>query len=156
MPSFNRLILALILIVGASAAFAGDFKIGDITVSQAWSRATPTGAEVAAGFMRIANAGSTPDRLIAVSSDIAGVTQVHEMSMQNGVMEMNEVKGGLEIPAGGSVELKPQSFHVMFMQLKRPLKEGETFKAELTFAKAGKVTVDLVVGGMGATTAPGS
>ncbi|HVZ02052.1 MAG TPA: copper chaperone PCu(A)C [Dongiaceae bacterium] len=156
MRSLQRLILAVALIVAAPAAFAEDFKVGDITVSQPWSRATPAGAEVAAGFMTITNGGPAPDRLVAASSDVAHMAQIHEMSMQNGVMEMKEVEGGLEIPAGGGVKLEPKSYHIMLMHLAHPLKEGDTFKIELTFAKAGKVTVDVAVGGIGASQAPGS
>ena len=156
MRNLKRLILAVALIVAAPAAFAEDFKVGDITVSQPWSRATPAGAEVAAGFMTITNGGATPDRLVAASSDVAPMVQIHQMSMQNGVMEMKEVEGGLEIPAGGSVKLEPKSYHIMLMHLMHPLKEGDRFKIELTFEKAGKVTVDVAVGGIGASQAPGS
>jgi len=156
MQYLKRLILAVALIVAAPAAFATDFKVGDIIVSQPWSRATPAGAEVAAGFMTITNSGTTPDRLVAASTDVAHMTQIHQMSMQNGVMEMKEVDGGLEIPAGGSVKLEPKSYHIMLMHLVHPLKEGDHFKIELTFAKAGKVAVDVAVGGIGAGQAPGS
>lgn len=147
-------ILALLLLAGAAAAHAADFKLGDITVTTPWSRATPNGAEVAAGFMQISNAGAAPDRLVAAASTIAGVTQIHEMAMKDGVMEMRELAGGLEIPAGGSVELRPKSFHIMFMALKRPLKEGETIAVELTFEKAGKLKIEMPVGAMGASQAP--
>jgi copper(I)-binding protein len=147
-------VLSALLVVGTAAALAADFKTGDITVAAPWSRATPNGAEVAAGFMQIGNAGSAADRLVAASSDIAGVTQIHEMAMKDGVMEMRELTGGLEIPAGGSVELRPKSFHIMFMQLKHGLKEGETVTVELTFEKAGKLKIEMPVAGMGASQAP--
>lgn len=164
MSKLKSLVLAAVLAIAtplatsvpASVAAAADFKVGNITVSQPWSRATPASAEVAAGFLTITNSGSEPDRLVAASSEVAHMAQIHEMSMKDGVMETKEVEGGLEIPAGGSVELKPKSYHIMLMHLAHPLKEGETFKLELTFAKAGKVTVDVVVGGMGASEAPGS
>jgi copper(I)-binding protein len=139
-----------------ATATAEDYKVGAITVSQPWSRATPSNAEVAAGFMVVANQGSEPDRLIAASSDVAHMAQIHEMSMKDGVMQMKEVDGGLEIPAGGSVKLEPKSYHIMLMHLMHPLKEGEIFKLELTFAKAGKLTVDVTVGSIGASQAPGS
>ncbi|GAB2179381.1 copper chaperone PCu(A)C [Dongia sp. agr-C8] len=147
-------ILVLLLLAGAAAAQAADFKLGDITVAAPWSRATPNGAEVAAGFMQINNAGAAPDRLVAAASDIAGVTQIHEMAMKDGVMAMRELAGGLEIPAGGSVKLQPKSFHIMFMQLKHPLKAGDLVEVELSFEKAGKLKIEMPVGAMGASQAP--
>jgi copper(I)-binding protein len=149
----KRCFILVMLLAGAAVAQAADFKAGDITVAAPWSRATPNGAEVAAGFMQISNAGAA-DRLVAASSDIAGVTQIHEMAMKDGVMEMRELTGGLEIPAGGSVELRPKSFHIMFMQLKHGLKEGETVAVELTFEKAGKLKIEMPVAAMGASQAP--
>jgi copper(I)-binding protein len=72
------------------------------------------------------------------------------MAVENGVMTMAPVDGGLEIPAGQAVKLEPGSFHLMLMDLKRPLKEGDTFKATLTFAKAGSITVDFAIRAIGA------
>ena len=147
---------AFLLLTAATGADAKDYKIGDLTITQEWSRATPPAAEVAAGYLTITNRGSAPDKLVSVDSDISGMAMIHQMSMNNGVMTMEEVKGGLPLPAGGTVVLKPGSFHVMFMSLKHPLKQGDTFTADLTFEKAGKVTVEFAVGSVGAQTAPGS
>ena len=118
-------------------------------ISDPWSRATPKGSSVAAGYMTIKNNGSTPDRLIEGSSDVASKFEVHEMKMEKGVAKMRPVKGGLEIKPGESVELKPGSFHVMFVGLKKPLSAGDHFKATLVFEKAGTVSVDYDVRAMG-------
>lgn len=129
-----------------SAAFvlpAAAQQVGDITVSNSWTRATPPGAKVAGGFMLLTNKGKTADRLVAMSSDISEKGEVHETTMADGVMKMREVEKGLEIPAGGSVELKPGSYHIMFMGLKKPVVAGETVKAKLKFEKAGEIVVDL-------------
>jgi copper(I)-binding protein len=123
-------------------AHAGDYKAGPLDVSNPWSRATPKGSSVAAGYMKITNNGSTPDRLVSGSSDVASKFEVHEMSMR-------PVKGGLEIKPGETVELKPGSFHVMFAGLKKPLSAGEHFKATLVFEKAGPVSVDYDVLALG-------
>ena len=72
------------------------------------------------------------------------------MKMDNGVMKMRPVAGGLEIKPGQTVKLDPGGYHVMFMGLKQQLKEGEHFKATLDFAKAGKVDVDFTIEGIGA------
>src|SRR5215475_3878006 len=131
-----------------TAASAGDYKAGSLDISDPWSRATPKGSSVAAGYMKITNSGSAPDRLISGSSDVASKFQVHEMKMENGVAKMRPVKG-LEIKPGETVELKPGGLHVMFVGLKKPLSAGEHFKATLVFEKAGPVNVEYDVLAMG-------
>jgi len=142
-------VLAILFGVAASAANAADYKAGTLDISDPWSRATPKGASVAAGYMKIKNNGSTPDRLISGSSDVAPKFEVHEMRMENGVAKMRPVTGGLEIKPGETVELKPSSFHAMFVGLKKPLSAGDHFKATLVFEKAGSVSVDYDVHAMG-------
>ena len=134
----------------ATAAFPKDYKVGALEIDNPWSRATPKGASVGVGYMTIKNSGPSPDRLVEGSSDIAAKFQVHEMKMENGIAKMRPVKGGLEIKPGETVELKPGSFHVMFVGLKKPLSAGEQFKAILVFEKAGPVSVEYDVRAMGA------
>lgn len=131
-------------------AFAAEFKVGAITIETPWSRATPAGAKVAAGYLTIKNEAATPDRLVSVTADLAGRAGIHQMSMADGMMKMRELADGLPIPAEGSVTLEPASYHLMFQDLKRPLKEGETFPATLTFERAGTVTMTFEVRGTGA------
>ena len=133
----------------ASTANAAEYKAGSLAISDPWSRATPKGSSVAAGYMTIKNSGSTPDRLISGSSDVAPKFEVHEMKMEDGIAKMRPVKGGLEIKPGETVELKPGSFHVMFVGLKKPLGAGDQFKATLVFEKAGSVNIDYDVRAMG-------
>ena len=102
--------------------------------------------------MTITNTGTAPDRLIGGSTDISKQFEVHQMKMENGVMKMRPVEGGLEIKPGQTVKLDPSGYHVMLMGLKQQLKKGEHFKATLAFAKAGKVDVDFTVEGIGAMT----
>ncbi len=130
---------------GAAAATASG-----ITVSAPWSRATPPGSKVAGGFLVIENKGAGADRLISGSAEISNLVEIHEMAMTNGVMTMRALEKGLEIRSGGKAELKPGGYHVMFIDLKRSLKEGETFKGELVFEKAGKVPVEFKVQPIGA------
>jgi len=143
--------LSLMLLFAVShPLWAHEFKAGDIEIVQPWSRATPEGAKVAAGYLVLKNHGSSPDRLVSATGEIAGVTQVHEMAVDDkGVMTMRQLADGLEVPADGEVALKPGSFHIMFMDLKRPIREGETFKGTLTFEKAGSVEVEYTVDAMG-------
>ena len=106
---------------------------------------------MAAGYLTIRNTGSEPGRLVSGSTPVAGKFEVHEMSMDNGVMRMRPVAGGLEIKPGETVELKPQSFHIMMTGLKQPVEKGKPFKASLTFEKAGAVDIDFSVEAVGAT-----
>ena len=130
----------------SQAATAHEFKQGDLTIGHPWSRATLPGAKVAAGYLTVKNAGSTPDKLISVTADIAGKGEIHEMTVKDGVMTMRPLADGLEIPAGGEVKLEPgSSYHLMFMGLKAPAVEGVKFQGTLTFEKAGTVKVEFAV-----------
>ncbi|TIW92846.1 MAG: copper chaperone PCu(A)C [Mesorhizobium sp.] len=143
--------LLALLFVGAQAVFAHEFKVGDLEIVHPWSRATPPGAKVAGGYFTVTNTGSSPDRLLSISSEISAKAELHEMGVKDGVMAMRPVTGGLEIPTGGKVALAPGGYHLMFVGLKRQPKQGETFPATLIFEKAGTVTVDFAVEGIGET-----
>ena len=132
------ILLALCATLIAPAA-AHEYNIGSLHIGHPWSRATPKGATIGAGYLKITNNGTTPDRLIGGSSDAAKSFELHVMSMENGVMKMRPVEGGIEIKPGETVEFKPESYHVMFVGLKEPLVQGHRVKATLEFAKAGKV-----------------
>ena len=134
----------------AVPAQAEDVTVGSLKISAAWARATPKGASIGGGYMKITNSGAAPDRLVGGSTDAANRFEVHEMSMDNGVMKMRPVSTGLEIKPGQTVELKPGGYHVMFVGLKQQLKQGDHFNAQLMFEKAGKVDVDFAVVGIGA------
>jgi len=140
----------MVLLAMSPSLLAHEFRIGDIEIEHPWSRATPEGAKVAAGYLAISNTGSAPDRLVSVTGEIAGKTEIHEMSVDaSGVMTMRPLPDGVEIPAGSEVKLEPGSFHIMFMDLKQAAKEGGTFKGTLTFQKAGTVNVEFAVDAMG-------
>ena len=148
---------AAMLMPLAATVGAEQFKVGAIEIAQPWTRATPGGAGVAGGYLTIANTGSVPDRLIGGSSPDAARVEVHEMKMEDGVMKMRDLPGGLEIKPGQKVELKPGGYHVMFMNLSAPLKQGEVLKAQLRFEKAGTVDVNFKVEPIGAQSSqPGA
>ena len=143
----------------AAPALAEEVKAGDLVITQAWSRATPGGAKVAGGYLTIENKGSTPDRLIGGSADVADKVQVHEMTMNNGVMTMRLLDQGLTIEPGKTVKLAPGGYHLMLLDLKSPLKRGDKVPVTLEFEKAGKVKLSFDVQGVGAqgpTTTPSS
>jgi len=144
-----------LLAATASATYATEYTSGPLTVTDPWSRATPKGAQVAAGYMTITNNGTTPDRLVGGSSDVAAKVEVHEMTMNQGVTKMRPIKGGLEIKPGQSVELKPGSYHLMLGGLKKPIASGDHIKATLEFEKAGNVNIEFDVRAMGSETGQG-
>jgi periplasmic copper chaperone A len=119
-----------------------------VSVDKPWSRATPPGAKVGAGFMQLRNAGAA-DRVVGASSPVAGRVEMHITVRDGDVMRMREVKS-FEVPAGGSFELKPGGAHLMLMDLKRPLKKGEKVPLTLKLEKGGEVKVELTVEELGA------
>jgi copper(I)-binding protein len=125
LKSFISLSTLALLSLGASA---------QVEVQNAWARATVNGQMATGAFMTLtAKDGS---KLVGGSSSAAGVTQVHEMKMDAGVMKMAEVKGGIDLPAGKAVELKPGGYHVMLMDLKAPLVKDSTIPLTLVFKDA--------------------
>jgi copper(I)-binding protein len=133
------------------SALAHDYTAGSIHVEHPWSRETPKGAKVAGGYFVIENKGTTPDRLIGGSAEIAGRFEIHEMKMDNGIMRMRELEKGIEIAPGKTVKLAPGGYHVMLMDLKKAPKQGESFMGTLVFEKAGKMEVKFVVAPIGST-----
>src|ERR1700753_3224718 len=121
--TFNSALLFAAVI--AAPARAQEVKAGDLVITQAWTRATPSGAKVGGGFLTIENKGSAPDKLISDSADVAGKVEVHEMATTDGVMKMRPVEGGITIAPGKTVKLAPGGYHLMMMDLKSPLKKGE-------------------------------
>jgi copper(I)-binding protein len=141
---------------GGQGAMAGSatFKLGDLTVTSPWTRATPGGAKIAGGYLKITNNGITADRFVGAKSDATGHVEIHEMSMSDGVMKMRPLPNGLEIKPGETVELKSGGYHLMFMDLKQPLTQGDSLKATLQFEKAGSLDVNFNVNALGATSTP--
>src|ERR1700682_5571140 len=129
---------------------AEEVKAGDLVITQAWSRATPGGAKIGGGYLTIENKGSAPDRLIGGSADVADKVQVHQMAMNNGVMTMRPLDNGLSIEPGKTVRLAPGGYHLMMLDLKSPLKQGDKVPVTLEFEKAGKVKLSLDVQSVGA------
>ena len=134
----------------AQLARAADVDVGSIHISQTWARATPKGAAAGAAYMTVTNKGAAPDRVSCVSDDASAQCQIHSMTMDNGVMQMRPVEGGLEIKPGETMTLKPGGFHIMLRDLKHPLEPGQSLKATLKFDHAGSVDVDYPIAAIGA------
>jgi copper(I)-binding protein len=147
MPNLFAILFALLLI--APLAHADDIKAGDLVLSNPWTRATLKGASTGGGYLTIQNNGQTTDRLVSVSSPAAAKTEVHQMSMEGGVMRMRPIQGGLTIEPGKAVTLAPNGYHLMLEGLKAPLGQGDKVSATLEFEKAGKVDIQFDVLGIG-------
>jgi hypothetical protein len=134
----KHLIAAALTTVCATSAFAQN-----VTVTDAWARATVAGQKATGAFMTITAKDNT--KLVGVSSPVAGVAEIHEMKMDKDVMKMAALPQGLDLPAGKAVALKPGSFHVMLMDLKAPLAKDTTVPLTLTLqdAKGVKSTMEL-------------
>ena len=134
-------------------SFVSAPVLAQIQIDKPWARATAPGAKVAGGYMVIRNAGAAADRLVSASSPASARVELHVHLNEGGVMKMREVPG-YEVPAKGSFELKPGGAHLMFMQIKRPFKEGEKLPVTLKFEKAGEIKAEFHVGRLGESAAP--
>jgi periplasmic copper chaperone A len=129
----------------AFGAQAQEFKAGDITIGHPWARPTAGTTMISAAYMTLKNGGKDADTLKSASYADAEKTEVHEHINDNGVMKMRQVQGGLAIPAGATVELKPGGYHIMLIGLKHALAEGQTLPLKLSFAHAGDVELQVKV-----------
>ena len=114
--------------------------VGDLLITKIWARTTPKTAKTGAAFFMIKNNGETDDTLIGVSSKLAKKTEIHQSSMEKGIMKMRHV-GKVSVPAGEIAFLKPGSFHIMFMGLYNPINKGDEFPLTLIFKKSGTLKI---------------
>jgi periplasmic copper chaperone A len=132
-------------------------KASDVKIEAPWVRVAVEGQKGTGGYMKLTAPANM--KLVGVSSPVAGMGEVHEMKMQGDVMRMAEIKGGLDLPAGKLVELKPGGFHIMLMDLKQPLKSDSQIPMTLTFANAkgeqSKVEIKVPVAARAPGSAPG-
>ena len=127
----KRTLFAAVLSVAALAPVHAQ-----VAVTDPWVRATVPQQKATGAFMQLKSSADTA--LVSAASPVAAVVEIHEMKMDAGVMKMSAIKS-LAVPAGKTTELKPGGYHVMLMELRQPLKEGETVPVTLTFEdKAGK------------------
>ncbi|TQV72561.1 copper chaperone PCu(A)C [Denitrobaculum tricleocarpae] len=139
--------LALSGSLSSSDLQAHEFKKGDLMIDHPFARASIPDRPGAA-YVTIKNMGGEDDRLVSASSPKAGRVELHTHIMENGVARMRKVEA-IEVPAGGTAELKPGGDHIMLFKLDNALSEGETFPITLTFEKAGDVEVTVNVEAMG-------
>ncbi len=146
------MLAAVALASFALPAFANEYQAGAIKISRPWTRLPPAAAKVAGGYMTLTNTGTVPDRLIGGTVVTAARFEIHEMSVNDGVMRMRQLDRGLEIKPGETVVLKPGSFHVMFLDVTTAPEAGNKVKGTLVFEKGGTVEVEYKVEAAGATS----
>lgn len=148
---FYPVVFAILLAVAFEpSANGGENPRKNISVETPWARASIGTSRPAAAYLTIRNNGSESDVLLGVETAVAGIAEVHEVVMTDGVARMGPV-GQIPIGAGDTIELKPGGLHVMLMKLSKPLKKGENFTMSLVFEKAGRLNVSVPVMGIGAS-----
>lgn len=125
-------------------AQAHEYDAGQLHIEHPWSREMPPVAPTAAAYFVVHNKGGEADRLLGVSTPVAGKAELHEHVHADGVMKMQQVQD-VTIPAGGEVKFEPMGYHVMLFDLKQQATDGERFPLTLTFEKAGAVEVEVAV-----------
>jgi periplasmic copper chaperone A len=153
-PAPFKLAMMLAIMAQAPLSYASDYKIGNLVIVQPWSRATPATAKVGGGYVVISNTGSDEDTLLAAETEVSQRTEFHSMSMNGDVMKMAKVAEPLVVKPGQSISFEPGGLHIMLLDLKAGLKQGQTFKGTLSFERAGTVEVEFLVGKIGAKTSP--
>ena len=139
----SKMVKGLVCSVLLALLLASCAAPAAVSVESAWGKLSPTIPGAGGMYMLIKNSGGTPDRLMSAKSPACGMAEVHEMVKKaDGTMGMNLIEKPLEIPAGGQVELKVGSFHIMCMMMKGDLfKPGNKIDLTLTFEKSGEKTV---------------
>jgi copper(I)-binding protein len=141
-----EVLAATALTLGSILASTPGVLANDVMVMDAFARASAMStARTGAVYMTLENHGAAADRLVAVTAEAATSAEFHETLMEDGVAKMRPVEV-FDIPAGGSVELKPGGYHIMLMGLKAPLKKGDMVMLQLKFERAGLVDVMVHVG----------
>lgn len=153
--STRRFVIALALTAAVAVGLQPIMvaQPSTVTIENPWTRATAPGQAVTGGFMTVVNTTGAEDRLLRASSPVAKEVQIHNTTMDEGVMRMRPMADGVAIPAGGRVEFKPRALHLMFMGLQAPIAAGTTVPVTLEFERAGKVVATLRVEAVAAAPA---
>jgi copper(I)-binding protein len=146
--SASRLSVIALLAVALSGPVAARHGAwaADISIRNAWAAATPPKATVGHGYMTIVNSSAEPDHLLAATADVSRTAEIDGLRRADSSPHMEQLLN-LDVPAGGSIDLQPGSYHVLLRNLKTPLKPGETFRGTLTFARSGVISVEYKVEG---------
>jgi periplasmic copper chaperone A len=137
----------------ASVVCAQSYTFNNLRIEHPYVRPTPPGARTGGAYFAIQNLGAQGDRLLQVATSVAGSAEIHSMTMDGNMMKMRAVTA-LDVPPHATTALKPNGYHVMLLELKRPLTAGETVPLTLSFEKAGVVEVTARVEAAGSSIEP--
>ncbi len=143
----KRILFVIFAIALIASACQPQATGPQISVEGAWGRSSPMVATAGAFYMTIKNSGNEADKLVSAMSPACGMVELHESyMMDDGTMGMRPVEGGaIEIPAGGSAELKVGGLHVMCMEKAADFKVGDKYTLTLTFEKSGNMDVEVEI-----------
>jgi len=129
-------------IFAAVCLLSSSLACAEVTIADPWVRATVPQQKATGAFMQMTS--TTDVKLVAAQSPIANVVEIHEMKMDNNVMKMRQISG-LDLAAGKTVELKPGSYHIMLLELKQQVRDGDAVPVSLVFEdqKKQRQTVDV-------------
>ena len=142
-------VVGLWALLSAGFAIAGDIAVGSLIVENPWSRATPGGAKVGAGYLSLINIGAEPDRLISAKTDVSERVEFHSLKIDGGIMKMRKLVDGVVLKPRSVVSFKPGGYHLMLIGLKKPLMKDQDFNVTLRFEKAGDIDVLFLTTGIG-------
>ena len=137
----NAVTIAASTLIALAATLSSVRAANSINIADAWIQAPMPGSYEAAGYLRITNSGSSDDRLLSVSTQAAGVTEIHEVQLNDGVVSMRPLIYGVKIPAGDTIALSPTTMHLMLLNHKRRLASSKTIILQLNFQNAGTLRV---------------
>ena len=135
----------LIFIFITSPSTASSIKFNGLVLSNFWIKETIGNHKITSGYLTIENKNNFDERLETVTSEISEKTQLHNMVVKNDIMKMENLNNGIVIRAKSKLSLKPGSYHIMFMKLRKPLKITKKYKVTLNFKNAGSVTLEMPV-----------
>ena len=147
----KRFFLMLALLLAPSLVLAHSYELQNIKISHAWARATASSAKNGAVFIPLLNSGKVQDALIAASTPVAELVEIHE-TVKHGEIHKMEHQHDLQLVPNKPVAMRPGGKHLMLMGLKQQLKEDDKFPMTLEFAKAGKIEIEVWVHAAGATS----
>ena len=126
-------------------AHAEEIISQELVIENAWIKDTPMNHSMTSGYLTIHNTGNIDEKLIGVSSPIASNIEIHQIIMEEDIMKMRPLSGGLIIPADSVVHLEPGSIHLMFIALKKQMIPMQTHFINLAFLHSGIMTIEAIV-----------
>ena len=135
----------IICVAITSSSFANSIKFNGLILSNFWIKETIGNHKMTSGYLTIENKNSVDERLLSLTSEIAKKNQLHNIIVKNDIMKMENLNNGIVIRAKSKLSLKPGSYHIMFMKLRKPLKITKKYKVILNFKNAGSVTLEMPV-----------